>query len=413
MIPVSDRLAQPVELDLSDHPRCALTSAVSLIAGKPASVSRRAYPFGSPSRIARLLQVGNGVLGALQSIGRQRTLISGEKLAYREGEVKYSTDHLLRRWRGFQSLTRPFFVVANGDPAGSIAAITGCDPEPAPRLHISRFQCTVVIMANWGGAPAVLHYAGCSDSIAELLRTASGLEIAGSDRQIHHLLAHLLAHRILSNGAAVLVQSRIPADPYQFSWRRIDAATDLWLSRKPIDNGGAIFQVDPRLTMVCEFFPRFRELLLPAAEALREWNDSARIPGDLAHGDFWLGNVLFKGDAVAGVIDWEWARKDGIPIADLLHMLLRSPAMEQDASFAQCFRELWADEITDAEQTERIARLRAQSGMGQDDLKFIGLMLWFDLLWQRAVRGVVESAPWLDDMIPQTVPAIMKWLNRR
>jgi len=165
--------------------------------------------------------------------------------------------------------------------------------------------------------------------------------------------------------------------------------------------------------MVCEFFPRFRELLLPAAEALREWNDSARIPGDLAHGDFWLGNVLFKGDAVAGVIDWEWARKDGIPLADVLHMLLRSPAMEHDASFAQCFRELWADEITDAEQTERIARLRAQSGMGQDDLKFIGLMLWFDLLWQRAVRGVVESAPWLDDMIPQTVPAIMKWLNRR
>lgn len=413
MIPVSERLSQPVELDLSDHPRCALTSAVSLIAGKPVCVPRRAYPFGSPSRIARLLQVGNGVLGALQSTGRQKALIFGEQLAYRDGNVEYFTGNLFRRWRNFQSATRPFFVVANGDPASSIAAITGCDPEPAPRLHISKFQCTVVIMANWGGAPAVLHYAGCSDSVAELGRTASGLEIAGSDPQIRHLLAHLLAHRILSNGAAVLAQSRIPADPYRFSWRKIDAASDVWLSRKPIDNGGAIFQVDSRLSMVCEFFSRYRELLLPAADALREWSDSARIPADLAHGDFWLGNVLFKGDAVAGVIDWEWARKDGLPIADVLHMLLRSPAMENDGSFAQCFRELWADEITDVELTERTARLRAQSGMGQDDLKFIGLMLWFELLWQRAVRGVVESAPWLDDVIPQTVPAIMQWLNRR
>lgn len=268
-------------------------------------------------------------------------------------------------------------------------------------------------MANWNGIPAVMHYAVCDHSIAEIERQAGGQGIAADHPQIGHLLSRLLARTTLTNGAVVLAQTRIPADPHQFSWRRIDLVTELWLSREPANNGGEIVQLGPRLDKVCEFFPRFRDLLAPPINALLEWGKSARLQADLAHGDFWLGNILFRGDSLAGIIDWEWARRDGIRMVDVLHMLLFSSAMEHDASFGLYLRRLWSDEIDEPELSSRIARIFTQSGMGKDDVKFIGLILWFDILWQRAIRGSVYSAGWMEDLIPQTVPVIMKWLNRR
>jgi hypothetical protein len=258
-----------------------------------------------------------------------------------------------------------------------------------------------------------MHHAACADSIAELGRTAHGLEIASADAQLRPYVARLLAHQTLPNGAAMLAQTRIDADPHEFRWRRIDAAIDLWSSFKFTKNEVERVRLDDRLDLICESFPEYRDLLAPAADALKNWCESAQVPAGLSHGDYWLGNVLFKGDAVAGIIDWEWARTDGIPLSDALLMLLRSPSMELDTSFALCLRELWADEIADPELTSRLAKLRAQSGMERDDLKFLGLVLWFDILWQRAFKGAVESAAWLNDMVPESAPVIMKWLKQR
>jgi hypothetical protein len=185
------------------------------------------------------------------------------------------------------------------------------------------------------------------------------------------------------------------------------------LSRKPAKNGGKIARLGPRTDKVCEFFPRFRDLLAPPIDALLKWGESAQLPAELAHGDFWLGNILFKGDSLAGIIDWEWARRDGIRMVDVLHMLLFSSAMEHDASFGLYLRRLWSDEIDESELSSRISTVFTQAGMARDDVKFIGLILWFDILWQRAIRGSVHSAGWMEDLIPQTVPVIMRWLNAR
>ena len=75
-------------------------------------------------------------------------------------------------------------------------------------------------------------------------------------------------------------------------------------------------------------------------------------------------------------------------------------------------RQLWADEISDAALQERIVKLRVQSGMDKDDLKFIALLLWLGILWQKAMRGRMPSEQWSEDMIPRTIPAVTKWLTR-
>lgn len=400
-----------MEQDKTNHTLCALSSALRLLSGKHIRVPKHAYPGLSPSRLARLLQVGNGALDLVLSVGRQGTLVSGERLEYLAGDIEYFTGPILRNGWSLLGARRPFFVVSGTAPSQSIAVITGCDPIPAPRLRLST-HCVVVIMANWRGAPAVLHYAACDNAIDELERQANGLGIASSDEQIRHLVPRLLAHESLEDGAVVLVQSRIPAGPYEFSWRRIDAAMELWLSRKTGSEYGSRAWVGQRLVQLCAFLPHFQDSLIPVTNALLDWCEAARIPGDLTHGDFWLGNVLFNGDSVSGIIDWEWAQKDGFVLVDALHMLLMSVATANGGGIVHYLRQLWADEIGDAALQERIVKLRIQSGMDKDDLKFIALLLWLGILWQKAMRGRMLSEQWSEDMIPRTMPAIEKWLSR-
>lgn len=42
------------------------------------------------------------------------------------------------------------------------------------------------------------------------------------------------------------------------------------------------------------------------------------------HGDYWPGNLLLAPDdgAVAGIVDWEWAIPDALPLHDLLHLVV-------------------------------------------------------------------------------------------
>ena len=358
------------------------------------------------------MQVGNGLAGLIRAVGKDGTLVSGTNLAYRDGEINYYAGSPFRSWRSLGNAARPFFVLGNSEPVDSIMEILGCDRDPAPRISISRHQCTVVVMANRNGIPAVMHYASCDDSIAELRRTADGLRMASADPWIKAFCARLLDDRALPNGAAMLAQTRIPADPYVFSWNLIDTANEFWSGYARTDGNRVLDAMKERLELACGCFSQYYDMLAPVANALMEWCDTTQVGAGFVHGDFWLGNVLFKDDRVAAIIDWEWARRDGIPAADLLHMLLRSPSMAQDTSFAETLRRFWKDELDETELSRRLKQLTLKSGFGFEDLKFIGLVLWFDILWQRALRGVVESQMWLEDMIPQTAPVALQWIKR-
>jgi aminoglycoside phosphotransferase (APT) family kinase protein len=48
----------------------------------------------------------------------------------------------------------------------------------------------------------------------------------------------------------------------------------------------------------------------------RHWPPAVEHPGVLLHGDFWPGNLLWRGDRLVGVIDWEDAAQ-GTPLADV------------------------------------------------------------------------------------------------
>jgi Phosphotransferase enzyme family len=45
-------------------------------------------------------------------------------------------------------------------------------------------------------------------------------------------------------------------------------------------------------------------------------------PRTCVHGDFWFGNILFTGDQISGVIDWEAGSASGEPLRDLVRFAL-------------------------------------------------------------------------------------------
>jgi aminoglycoside phosphotransferase (APT) family kinase protein len=47
-----------------------------------------------------------------------------------------------------------------------------------------------------------------------------------------------------------------------------------------------------------------------------------QLPRGFGHGDFWTRNLVVEGDRLTGVIDWDAATPDRLPLLDLLHLLL-------------------------------------------------------------------------------------------
>lgn len=405
-------LSQPVEEDRSRHSVCSLKNALRLIAGKEVSVPKLAYRSPASSRLARILQLANSASHLLFSDCTHKTLVSGRQLAYLGGEVEYFTSDIFARSLRFLLKRQPFFLVPGTEPAACIAASTGCDNAPRPELHLSS-HCVVVIMAHWNASPSVLHYGTCGEALAEIRRGATGLQVAASDSRISRLIPTLMSYGQRNDIAAMSVQSKLPGTPPEFNWERIDQVRELWMAGKPPYAVTARPRLSEELTEVCDAFPSYRDSLAFLKDALLRWHSKAQLRGDIAHGDFWLGNVLFAGTNITGVVDWEWARTDGVRLADVLNLLMMSYAASRRIGVAHYLRQFWSDNIDDKALKDRIDGLRSYCDMDLDDLKFLALLVWFDYLRQNTIRGRMPARSWTSDFISHTTPVIRSWLSRR
>ena len=60
------------------------------------------------------------------------------------------------------------------------------------------------------------------------------------------------------------------------------------------------------------------------------------VPLVFAHGNFWIGNLLFEPDlGLSGVIDWDSAVEGGLPFVDLLYFLVRTDSLIQNTSLGE------------------------------------------------------------------------------
>jgi aminoglycoside phosphotransferase (APT) family kinase protein len=96
------------------------------------------------------------------------------------------------------------------------------------------------------------------------------------------------------------------------------------------------------------------------------WPRVARNPLVLVHGDFWPGNILWQGDRLAAILDWETACL-GDPLADLGNARLEilfffGPEAMQ--AFTEQYLALTAWDTTDLSYWDLVAALRVAGQLG-------------------------------------------------
>ena len=401
-------LIQHIEQDRSKHAVCRLSTALRLLAGVDVRVPSRAFPAFNPTRLHRALQMANSSLNLSHSIASERTIVSGSRLAYLAGELEYFSDHVTSRGIRYLAAKRPFFVVPGARKA-SLQEEIRCDVAPKPRIHFSS-QCVVIVQANYQGIPAVFRVGGCDESRSEVLRQSAGLNIAQAAACFQKLAPRPLLQSRTRCGFELSIETAVPGVNAAFSWKRIDAILELCLTTGAT-NVLARTQLANDVAQVYESFPEHRDSLLAIADPLLEWHSDSCFSGYMVHGDLWLGNVLFSGDHVAGVIDWEWARRDGFGFVDALHLLLMSYSVSRNVTIAETLRAVWSNSLQDLEMNLRLLTVSRHFGFRDHDLKFAALVLWFNYLRERVVRGRMPSPAWSEDMLPRSIPAIQAWLS--
>lgn len=111
------------------------------------------------------------------------------------------------------------------------------------------------------------------------------------------------------------------------------------------------------------------------------------LPGVLTHGDFWLGNLLFRKGALAGVVDWDGWEPAGAPATDLLHLLADFRRRRGRTSYgAQAANRFWRE----AEVRDLLDRHLAALGLPNDSATVDALG---ESWWLTAVAAAVGRNP--------------------
>ena len=396
-----------MEQDRSRHAVCRLNTALRLLAERDVRVPARAFPF-TPSRLARALQLVNSAFHLVWSGGPGRTIVSGASLAYLKGELEYFSDDVVRRGVRLLAAKRPFFLIPSA-PEDSLRHEISCDLVPKPRLRFGA-QCVVVVCAGYQGIPAIFRVGSCNEARAEVLRQARGLTLAKSAPYFQGLVPQLLLQFTSPNGLEVSIETSVSGRAAPFSWKRLDVVSELCLAREST-NAFAKPSLAGDLGRVCESFPAYKDSLSTIADALLDWYAASHWSGHIVHGDLWLGNVLFSGDSVSGIVDWEWAHQDGFLFVDALQLLLMSHSVYRGVCIAETLRDVWTDAVEDQELKSRLGIIRRRFGFDSRDLKFAVLVLWFNYLRERVVRGRMPGPSWTEDMLPRTIPSIKGWIG--
>ena len=96
------------------------------------------------------------------------------------------------------------------------------------------------------------------------------------------------------------------------------------------------------------------------------------------HGDYWCGNLLLdqRGERVAGIVDWGAARPDGLPVIDLLHLLLTTRATVGRVSLGDVVGATLRGGLQGSGERRLLARADWSWPVGTPDESAVVLLAW-------------------------------------
>lgn len=114
------------------------------------------------------------------------------------------------------------------------------------------------------------------------------------------------------------------------------------------------------------------------------------LPRVASHNDLTMANVLLAGDAMPGIIDWEAAREDGIPLSDFFYLVVDAFAADGGAgdragTLTACFSEV---------STQSVAVMRMAKSIAQVvQLPVAMIPICFHACWVQHAANELEKRP--------------------
>ena len=184
-----------------------------------------------------------------------------------------------------------------------------------------------------------------------------------------------------------------PSDTY-FASRRFEghlSRVSSWLSafERCCKPAGGVGCVGDPVARVAATVARYRDgfRCSPAVDELLRRTVDRLEPREPAathvHGDFCTANVLVRADGAIAVIDWEYARRDGFPLTDLLHFLTSlwtvPYAKGRDRLLANYRRLFFESHVLLPTLRREVQGLVAALGLAGEDLLPLSAMAWIEL----------------------------------
>ena len=119
-----------------------------------------------------------------------------------------------------------------------------------------------------------------------------------------------------------------------------------------------------------------------------------RLPMVCTHGDFWPGNLLTteRGDSLTGVVDWEFSDLEGIPLLDLMHLLLYTKGLLSGKGFTRSLAERFSAHRFESDEIPFVKEYCAELGIPGSAVWPLVFMAWLDWVYRRSgIHGFLPS----------------------
>jgi aminoglycoside phosphotransferase (APT) family kinase protein len=126
------------------------------------------------------------------------------------------------------------------------------------------------------------------------------------------------------------------------------------------------------------------------------------------HGDYWLGNLLVRDGALAGIVDWGQAEQDALPALDMLHLVLTARVLSHDQPFGATVLTALADpEWSEAESVVLRPWTTGPSG-SRPSLRTLILLAWLRHVASNARKSYRyrRSELWMGQNVDEVLESI-------
>jgi hypothetical protein len=281
------------------------------------------------------------------------------------------------------------------------------------RAGITSTCMAVVVLAGEDGAPgAVIKLPTTSEAAEGLGRESGVLADLGSDARLDGWRALVPDPCCFGDvlGQPYRVDRALPGDPpvdtlrdddarvrmQRLAAEAIDGLHRATATRVVVDRRLAEKWIDARIESA---FGRAWLSHSAAAQldALRQELHAAlegrELSASWVHGDYWLGNVLFRAeqDAVGGIVDWDAAAPVDLPIHDILHLLLYGRRQRTGEELGQIVQSHLAGEEWSGEERELLDRYGVWSHDGVLSDRHVLLLYWLRHVGLHMSQGLFDG----------------------